>query len=158
MGDRLLGETRLTRGDYEHLASWRFALRRFLRFSQMATRDAGLSRSQHTVLLFVKVFPGERPSVSDLAERLQVRHHSAVGLIDRCERAGFLRREKDSGDRRRVRVRLTRRAETLLNKLSLEHLKELATLRDAFPIPRQTAGKGATGRRTAGSPSATKRR
>jgi DNA-binding MarR family transcriptional regulator len=153
-----LGETRLRRGDYERLASWRFALRRFLRFSQMATRDAGLSRSQHTLLLFVKVFPGERPSVSDLAERLQVRHHSAVGLIDRCERAGFLRREKDSRDRRRVRVRLTRRAETLLNKLSLEHLKELATLREAFPIQRRSARKGPGRRRVAAAGTAARRR
>jgi DNA-binding MarR family transcriptional regulator len=126
---------RLTRIDYERLARWRYALRQFLHFSQRTTRQAGLSRSQHTLLLFVKVFPGARPSVSELAERLHVRHNSAVGLIDRCERAGLVRREKDAHDRRRVRVRLTAKADRLLNSLSLEHLGELATLQQAFPFP-----------------------
>jgi len=125
----------LTRGDYDRLARWRYALRQFLHFSQQTTRRAGLSRSQHTLLLFVKVFPGSRPSVSELAERLHVRHNSAVGLIDRCERVGLVRREKDSADRRRVRINLTAKAEKLLNDLSLEHLRELADLRDAFPLP-----------------------
>ncbi len=150
---------RLTQGDYERLARWRYALRQFLHFSQQTTRRAGLSRAQHTLLLFVKVFPGAQPSVSELAERLHVRHNSAVGLVDRCENAGLVRRERDAGDRRRVRVRLTGRAERLLNDLSLEHLRELADLRDAFPIsvartPRRArAGNvagaaGTAGRRT----------
>jgi len=125
----------LTRSDYERLARWRYALRQFLHFSQETTRRAGLSRAQHTLLLFVKVFPGSHPSVSELAERLHVRHNSAVGLIDRCEQAGLVRRERDSADRRRVLVWLTARAERLLNALSLEHLRELTSLREAFPLP-----------------------
>ncbi len=139
----------LTAGDYERLARWRYALRQFLHFSQRTTRRAGLSRSQHTLLLFVKVFPGSHPSVSELAARLHVRHNSAVGLIDRCERAGLVRREKDSADRRRVRVRLTGKAERLLNDLSLEHLRELTDLRDAFPIPVARGASAGRARRAA---------
>ena len=125
---------RLTDEDYRRLARWRRALRRFLRFSEEAARRAGVSPTQHQVLLFVRGFEKGRPTIADLAERLQVRHQSAVGLIDRCQRGGFVRRVPDALDRRRVRIELTPRARRLLDRLTREHLRELASLREAFPL------------------------
>jgi DNA-binding MarR family transcriptional regulator len=83
--------------------------------------------------LFVEAFPGGRPTVADLAERLQIRHQSTVGLIDRCVRAGLARRERDAKDGRLVRVRLTRVGKRLLTRLVLEHFQGLAELRKAIP-------------------------
>jgi DNA-binding MarR family transcriptional regulator len=125
---------RLTDEDYRRLARWRRALRRFLRFSEEAARRAGVSPTQHQVLLFIRGFEQGRPTIADLAERLQVRHQSAVGLIDRCQRGGFVRRAPDPLDRRRVRIELTPRARRLLDRLTREHLRELASLREAFPL------------------------
>lgn len=117
---------RLTRADYEALASLRRALRRFLAFSAAAAQAAGLTPQQHQALLAVKGFAGHsRASVGELAENLRVRHHSAVGLIDRLARRGLVRRTMDRQDRRRVQVRLTARGETVLARLSHAHRAEL---------------------------------
>ena len=121
--------------DYERLARFRYALRRFLRFSETAARKASLSPAQYQLLLFIRAFPGGRPSVADMAERLQVRHQSAVGLIDRCARAGLVRRERDRQDRRRVRLRLTPAGARRLARLVLEHYSGLSELRTAIPRP-----------------------
>ncbi|MEO6753630.1 MAG: helix-turn-helix domain-containing protein, partial [Chthoniobacteraceae bacterium] len=75
---------RLSKSQYEVLAAFRFALRRFLRFSEDAATAAGITPQQHQALLAIKGFPArDRVTVGELAERLQIRHHSAVGLIDR---------------------------------------------------------------------------
>ena len=126
---------RLTDEDYRRLARWRRALRRFQRFSEEAARRAGVSPTQHQVLLFVRGFEKGKPTIADLAERLQVRHQSAVGLIDRCERGGLVRRKPDPLDHRCVLVEITPRAKRLLERLAREHLRELASLRKAFPLP-----------------------
>lgn len=73
--------------------------------------------------------------MTDLAERLQVRHQSAVGLVDRCARAGLVRRERDTEDARRVRLHLTGAGSRLLARLVLEHYRGLADLRSAIPRP-----------------------
>ena len=117
---------RLTAPDYQALAEFRYQIRRFLRFSEQAARRAGLEPAQHQLLLAVKAYAGE-PTVGDLAERLQLRHHSTVGLIDRMSEDGLLRRDRAEDDRRRVRVRLTRKGDALLRKLSLEHRSELGS-------------------------------
>ncbi len=128
---------RLTESDYSRLARFRYALRRFLRFSETAARNASVSPAQYQLLLFVRAFPGGWPTVADMAERLQVQHQSAVGLIDRCARAGLIRRERDKRDGRRVRLRLTSAGTRLLARLVLEHYQGLAELRKA--IPRQAS-------------------
>jgi DNA-binding MarR family transcriptional regulator len=71
---------------YRRLAEFRYALRRFLRSSENACRRAGVQPTQYQLLLFVQAFPGGRPAVANLADRLQIRHQSTVGLIDRCVR------------------------------------------------------------------------
>jgi DNA-binding MarR family transcriptional regulator len=128
---------RPTELDYSRLARFRYALRRFLRFSETAARNASVSPAQYQLLLFVRAFPGGWPTVADMAERLQVQHQSAVGLIDRCAGAGLIRRQRDAQDRRQVRLRLTAAGSRLLARLVLEHYRGLAELRKA--IPRQSS-------------------
>ena len=91
---------RITKSHYELLSALRHALRRFLRFSEEAAHAAGLEPQQHQALLAIKGFPGrDHASIGELAERLQVRHHSAVGLIDRLARRGLVRRAPAAADR-----------------------------------------------------------
>lgn len=116
--------------DYRRLADFRYALRWFLHFSEDAARQAGLTPQQHQLLLAIKGFPdGRDPTVGDAAERLGVRHHSAVELAQRLEEAGLLLRIQDGQDRRRVRLRLTPEAEERLARLTQSHLDELQRLR-----------------------------
>lgn len=112
------------------LAALRHALREFLRFSQDAARAAGIPPQQHQALLAIKGYPErEYVTIGELAERLQVRHHSAVGLVDRLARRGLVRRVSVKEDRRRVHVSLTAKGETLIERLSEIHLAELREIR-----------------------------
>jgi DNA-binding MarR family transcriptional regulator len=112
--------------DYERLAEFRYVIRAFLEFSQEKAKLAGLAPQQHQALLAIKGFPGGQPvTVGDLAERLRIRHHSAVELVNRLCDAGLLTRGHDAGDQRRVLLTLTRRAEKCLAELSVTHLDEL---------------------------------
>src|SRR4029077_10625554 len=104
---------------------FRYALRRFLRFSEEAARRAGISPAQYQLLLFVRGFPGPPPTIAVLAERLQVTHHSAVGLVDRTARLGLVRRVKDAVDARRVRVGLSARGATMLRGVVRAHSPEV---------------------------------
>lgn len=126
----------LSKTDYEALAAFRRALRRFLHFSEEAARAEGVMPQQHQLLLAVKGQPGrEWATISDLAEFLQVRHHAAVGLVDRCVTAGLVERAIGPEDRRQVRVTLTERGEELLARLSQRHRAELSALRRALQLP-----------------------
>lgn len=112
--------------DYEALAGFRYALRRFLRFSEDAARAAGLEPQQHQALLAIRGFGGSGAvSVGDLAERLQVRHHSAVGLVDRLVSLGLVRREPAAEDRRRVLLKLTAAGRRTLGRVAGAHRAEL---------------------------------
>src|SRR5688572_26743677 len=112
--------------EYETLAAFRYALRRFLRFSEEAAQEAGLTPQQHQALLAIKGFPGrDRVTISELAERLQIRHHSAVGLVSRLVAQGLVTREQDSADRRQVYVALTESGTEMLERLTAAHREEL---------------------------------
>ncbi|MGH7829587.1 MAG: MarR family winged helix-turn-helix transcriptional regulator [Candidatus Binatia bacterium] len=115
--------------DYQALAELRYRVRRFLRFSEQAARAAGLEPQQHQLLLALKGLPDQhKHTISALAERLQVEHHSTVELIDRLEERGLVRRARDKVDRRQVLVRITPKGEDILQDLSLHHLDELQSI------------------------------
>ena len=116
----------LAKADYEKLAAFRFALRQFLHFSEEAALGAGLTPQKHQALLAIKGFPGrDHVTVGELAERLQVRHHSAVGLIDRLVADRLLLRSPGSTDRRVVHLRLSAQGEKVLARLSEAHQEQL---------------------------------
>jgi DNA-binding MarR family transcriptional regulator len=116
----------ITKAEYETLAALRYALRLFVRFSEEAAKRAGLTPQQHQALLAIKGFPGrDHISIGELAERLQIRHHSAVGLTDRLVSARLVARNPGERDRRQVYVSLTTRGEAVLEKLSVAHTKQL---------------------------------
>ncbi|MGH7023150.1 MAG: MarR family winged helix-turn-helix transcriptional regulator [Caulobacteraceae bacterium] len=120
---------RPSQADYEALSEFRYLIRRFLEFSEQAAGAAGLTARQHQALLAIRGFPkGHEPTVGALAERLRIRHHSAVELIDRLAAAGLVTRAADPADHRRVLIGLTERAEERLAALSLAHLDELDRL------------------------------
>ncbi len=119
-------KSRITRAHYETLAELRYALRQFLRFSENAAQAAGLTPQQHQALLAMKGFPGpNRITIGELAERLQILHHSAVGLVDRLVAERYVRRMTNRQDRRQVRLALTRRGEDILGRLSAVHSEQL---------------------------------
>jgi DNA-binding MarR family transcriptional regulator len=116
----------LTAADYGRLAEFRYVLRHFLIFSEDAAVAAGLSAQQHQALLAIKGTPAATPVTAGLlAERLGVRHHSAVGLLDRLADKDLIRRQRNITDRRQVLILLTPKAERLLAQLSVAHQREL---------------------------------
>jgi DNA-binding MarR family transcriptional regulator len=141
-------EKALSLADYRSLAELRHQIRRFLHFSEQASRMAGLEPHQHQLMLALKGLPESiRPRIGVLAERLQIRHHSTVELVNRLSAGGYVRRNRVGEDRREVWLSLTPKGETVLRKLSLQHRAELrlhgpaliAALRRA--IPKQRTGR-----------------
>ena len=115
--------------DYQRLSEFRYLLRRFLEFSQVRANDAGLTPRQHQALLAIKGYPGGGPvTVGDLAERLRIRHHSTVELVNRLAEAGLVVRDQDKADNRRVLLQLTPLADDRLAALSVAHLDELSRI------------------------------
>jgi DNA-binding MarR family transcriptional regulator len=116
-----------TPGDYRALASFRYALRKFLAFSEDAAKSIGLTPQQHQALLAIMGYPeSETVTIGALAKRLLLKHHSTVELVDRLTELDLIKRIKDTGDRRRVILRLTKKAEQVLGRLSAVHLDEPA--------------------------------
>lgn len=130
----------------EELAKFRYGIRRFLRFSEKAARNAGVTPQQHQLMLGVAGFTGRGwANISELAEFLQERHNAVVELVNRASRAGLVSREASAGDRRVVRVELTSRGKSILLKLSALHRSELRRIQDggrAEPVQRLTASDG----------------
>jgi len=114
----------LTDAEYNLLLTFRSALRAFMVWSEQEAVKAGLTAQQHQLLLVVRAH-NEAASVSDIAAALQIRHHSAVGLVRRAESLHLLERRRDSHDARVVRLRLTPEASVVLERLSRAHLAEL---------------------------------
>ena len=108
------------------LAEFRYRLRRFLSFSEMASEAVGISAQQYQVLQVVAAVPtGQESSISYIAERMVVRHNSAVELVDRAEKAGLVRRVADESDHRRSLVEITSRGAEVLSQLVEQHLIEV---------------------------------
>lgn len=119
--------------NYRAMAELRYQIRRFLRFSESAARDAGIEPQQYQLLLAVKGMPeGVKPTIGVLAERMQLQHHSTVELIDRLVERSFLCRLRAADDRRQVLVKLTRDGERFLEKLAFHHLQELRSVGPTF--------------------------
>jgi DNA-binding MarR family transcriptional regulator len=117
---------RLETRDYTRLAEFRHALRKFLRFSELAAARVGLTSQHYQAMLVVRGCPDDkRVTINDLAQQLLIKHNSAVELVDRLVREGLVVREPSIADRRKVELRLTSRGRTVLAKLARMHRAEL---------------------------------
>jgi DNA-binding MarR family transcriptional regulator len=114
----------LDAAEYQQLASFRYALRSFLRFSEVAAETVGLTAQQYQGLLAVCASAGH-VTINDLAQQLLIRHNSAVGLVDRLTVQGLLAREPSAQDGRKVYLRLTAKGDRVLEKLAEVHREEL---------------------------------
>jgi DNA-binding MarR family transcriptional regulator len=133
--DGRAGSTPLTKQDFEALARFRFGIRRYLRFSEETVRDHGLAPQQYVLLLALKGFPErEWATVRELAERLQLRHHSVVELINRAQKQGLVDRAGHPDDARAVRVLLTEDGDRILARLGALHRAELRRM-DQILVP-----------------------
>lgn len=122
----------LSEPEYLALAEFRYHLRRYLRHMEEATRLLDANPQQYQLVLAVKGLPRDvAPTISQLAERMQLNHNSMVELVDRCEENNLLRRTRSAGDRRQVTISVTPEGEALLRKLGVAARQEL---RDAGPV------------------------
>ena len=118
--------TGLRDADFERLATFRYALRQFLHFSEAATARVGLTGQQYQAMLVVRSRGGRGPvTINDLARQLLIRHNSAVGLVDRLCALGLMSRTRVADDRRKVRLRLTHKGEQVLGRLASVHRLKL---------------------------------
>ena len=114
--------------DYEALAQFRYRLRRFLAFSDMNAKHAGVTSQQYQALLAIKGFSSQTPMfVGELSRLLLIKHHSTVELVDRMVKLGLLQRTADAQDKRRVLVTLTKRGQLLLQKVAAIHFEHLGS-------------------------------
>lgn len=128
--------TSLTPEDFERLSQFRYRLRCFLRQSEDLCRAHGLTPLQYQLLLHLKACDGrEWATVSELAERLQAKHHGTVALIDRCEQAGLVERRPEQRDRRRMQVHLLEKGVRLVERVAELHQPELEHLQKEFSLP-----------------------
>ncbi|HLZ60138.1 MAG TPA: MarR family winged helix-turn-helix transcriptional regulator [Ktedonosporobacter sp.] len=119
--------------DYQALAELRYQIRRFLRFSEQAAKEAGIEPQQYQFLLALKGLPeGRKPTIGELAERLQLQHNSTVELINRLVERGLVGRERNENDQRQVIVTLTAYGEEMLQRLARYHQSELQSVGPAL--------------------------
>jgi len=123
----------ITPAEYRALAELRYRIRHFLREGDAKSRDVGLEPQQYLMLLAIRGLPEGSPStIQTLAERLALKHHSAVELIDRLETHGYVRRTRSRDDRRRVFVSLLPRGDRLLRQVAQNRISELRTSGEAL--------------------------
>jgi DNA-binding MarR family transcriptional regulator len=116
----------LTDRQFLSLAEFRYQVRRFLHFSERECRERGLQHQQYQLLVALRGLPlQKKPTVGTLAERMQMKHHSMVELVDRASQQGLVARKRDATDRRRVSIRLTAKGERLAGELAQRHVAEL---------------------------------
>jgi len=126
----------LSKKEFETLSHFRYQLRRFLRFSEEATQEFGITHLQYLLLLHIKGYEGrEWATIGELAERLQSHHHGVVSLVSRCEKLGLVYRQQGEADRRIVEVHLTPVGEQTVGKLARMHRDELLNLQGIFQVP-----------------------
>jgi DNA-binding MarR family transcriptional regulator len=142
-----------TQPNYTAMAEFRYQIRRFLRFSEDTARAGGLEPQQYQLMLAIKgIPPNMRPRIGEVAERLQIQHHSTVELVDRLARRGLIRRRRSESDRREVLLELSPRGDKLLQEMALRHWAEY---REVAPdlvvalkrVMRDTAANNGAGRR-----------
>jgi DNA-binding MarR family transcriptional regulator len=116
----------LSRSEYEMLAAFRYRLRQFLAFSEKAAAAVGITQQQYQALLAVRAHAGPGLlTISDLAAQMLIKHHSAVGMVNRLEELGMARREPSTDDGRKVGIRLTANGQRVFDKLASSHRGEL---------------------------------
>lgn len=115
----------LEASEYQQLAEFRYALRRYLRFSESAAEQMGLTAQHYQAMLAICAGPEGRLTINDLAQQLLIRHNSAVGLVDRLNKQGLAAREPSPQDRRKVHLRLTAKGDRVLARLAEVHREEL---------------------------------
>jgi DNA-binding MarR family transcriptional regulator len=119
--------------DYQRLLAFRSELRDFTRWSTQAAEDMGLTPALHQLLLVVRGHgTPEGPTIGEAAEQLHIRHHSAVELAQRAERAGLLTRTRNAADHRRVLLGLTEHGSAQLQELTRQHLPRIRALADVL--------------------------
>jgi DNA-binding MarR family transcriptional regulator len=129
-GIGVLADTAQSENLVRDLAQFRYAVRKFLRFSEKAARERGVTPQQHQLLLGVEGFTGRgSATISELAEFLQAKHHSVAGLVLRAEQNGLVRRDQDTADRRVVNVSLTEKGRRVLEELTRVHYDEATRVR-----------------------------
>lgn len=123
-------KTALTKANYEALAEFRWELRKFLAFSEAAATGAGVTPQQHQLMLSIKGAPGrDLLSIGEIADRLLLRHHTVVELVDRLSDVGLVERNPDPTDGRKIQVSLTKPGNATIDKLSSIHVEELKSIR-----------------------------
>lgn len=120
---------KVSKKEYASLARFRYAIRRFLHFSEEAAKEKGLTPQQHQALLGIVGFKAKSNiNLSDLAEFLQIKHQSAVGLANRLERSGLVSRQKSDSDKRQIYLSLTAKGEKILAELTDVHRDEVKVI------------------------------
>jgi DNA-binding MarR family transcriptional regulator len=118
--------SRTTVSEYQALAQFRFLIQRYYNNTEKAARAVGLTTQHYRCMLQLRGLPSdEQPTIRNLAERMQIRHHSAVELVDRMEKRGLFRRERSKQDRRTVLLSVTPRGEKILSRMVRERIAEL---------------------------------
>lgn len=126
----------LSKADFEALARFRFGIRRYLRFSEETVRGFSLTPQQYQLLLAIKGFPGrDWATIRELAELLQLRHHTVGELVNRVQGRGLVRRGAHPSDGRAVSVALTEQGEALIARLAALHRQELQRVGDRIQPP-----------------------
>jgi DNA-binding MarR family transcriptional regulator len=150
------GPRRFPEVDYETLSQLRYQIRRFLRIRELAAREAGIEPQQYVALLHVKGLTRGGPvTIAALAERLQIRHHAAVQVVNRLARLGLVERRRAGRDRREVWIEVLPGGEAMLRRLAFHSMAELetegpalvASLRRLIPSAAAPAARAAGPRR-----------
>jgi len=112
--------------DFQALAEFRYNIRRFMRASEQILKPAGLKPQHYQLLLHIKgLGQDKQATIGEIADRLQIQHHSTVELVDRMSARGLIKRKRAAEDRRQVLLELTPKGERTIRELAHLHREEL---------------------------------